>query len=876
MVTPHLPERPSIDGLEVKWSKQWEADGTYHFDRTKERSEVFSIDTPPPTVSGSLHTGHVFSYSQTDMIARFHRMRGKAVFYPIGWDDNGLATERRVQNYYGVRCDPSQPFEADFQPPTRPAEPAIPISRPNFVELCRQLTAEDERIFEDTHRRLGLSYDWRHQYTTIGEVARRTSQVAFLRMLGRDEAYRHEAPTMWDVDFRTAVAQAELEDREQQGAYYRISFARAGGDGPPVEIETTRPELIPACVALVAHPSDERYRPLFGTEVLTPLFSVRVPVLAHHLAEPDKGSGIAMICTFGDTTDVTWWRELSLPTRTVLQRDGRLGEAPFGEPGWESERPERARQLYSELQGKNVKQAQRRIVELLAESGDLIGQPRSVTHSVKFYERGDRPLEIVSSPQWYVRTMVMRDRLIELGRELAWHPEFMRARYESWVDGLTGDWNISRQRFFGVPFPVWYRLDEAAEIGHEELVLPSQDRLPIDPSTDVPDGYSEAQRGQPGGFVGDPDVMDTWATSSLTPQIAGGWLDDPDLFSRVFPADMRPQAHEIIRTWLFSTIVRSELEHHQLPWRHAAISGWILDPDRKKMAKSKGNVVVPTEPLERHGTDAVRYWAAAARLGVDTAYDEQQMKVGRRLAIKILNVSRFVLTRLAEADAGNGSEPDSTGTSGHVTEAIDAAMLASLAAVVSDATAAFERYDHARALELTESFFWTYCDDYVELVKARAYGEATGSEPATSARLALELSLSVLLRCFAPFLPYCTEETWSWWHSGSIHRAPWPLTTELTDVAGANARPELLGLVGEVLASIRRTKSEAHRSVRAPVRSCVVTGPPAAIELLQEAGSDLEQAGTIGELGFLADDGATEVTVTIQLGDDPSTESAST
>jgi len=573
---------------------------------------------------------------------------------------------------------------------------------------------------------------------------------------------------------------------------------------------------------------------------------------------------------------VTWWRELSLPTRTVLQRDGRLGEAPFGEPGWESERPERARQLYSELQGKNVKQAQRRIVELLAESGDLIGQPRSVTHSVKFYERGDRPLEIVSSPQWYVRTMVMRDRLIELGRELAWHPEFMRARYESWVDGLTGDWNISRQRFFGVPFPVWYRLDEAAEIGHEELVLPSQDRLPIDPSTDVPDGYSEAQRGQPGGFVGDPDVMDTWATSSLTPQIAGGWLDDPDLFSRVFPADMRPQAHEIIRTWLFSTIVRSELEHHQLPWRHAAISGWILDPDRKKMAKSKGNVVVPTEPLERHGTDAVRYWAAAARLGVDTAYDEQQMKVGRRLAIKILNVSRFVLTRLAEADAGNGSEPDSTGTSGHVTEAIDAAMLASLAAVVSDATAAFERYDHARALELTESFFWTYCDDYVELVKARAYGEATGSEPATSARLALELSLSVLLRCFAPFLPYCTEETWSWWHSGSIHRAPWPLTTELTDVAGANARPELLGLVGEVLASIRRTKSEAHRSVRAPVRSCVVTGPPAAIELLQEAGSDLEQAGTIGELGFLADDGATEVTVTIQLGDDPSTESAST
>ena len=865
MVTPRIPERPSIDGLEAKWSRQWDADGTYHFDRTKERSDVFSIDTPPPTVSGSLHTGHVFSYSQTDMMARFQRMSGKAVFYPIGWDDNGLATERRVQNYYGVRCDPSQPFDPGFEPPAKPPEPAIPISRPNFVELCRRLTAEDERIFEDTHRRLGLSYDWRHEYTTIGERARRTSQVAFLRMLERDEAYRHEAPTLWDVDFRTAVAQAELEDREQHGAYHRISFARADGDGPAVEIETTRPELIPACVALVAHPSDERYRPLFGTEVLTPLFSVRVPVLAHHLAEPDKGSGIAMICTFGDTTDVTWWRELSLPTRTVLQRDGRLGEAPFGEPGWESEQPERARKYYADLQGKNVKQAHRRIVELLAESGDLIGEPRPVTHFVKFYERGDRPLEIVSSPQWYVRTMAMRDRLIELGRELVWHPEFMRARYESWVEGLTGDWNISRQRFFGVPFPVWYRLDDAGEIRGDELLLPAHDRLPVDPSTDTPYGFTEAQRGQTGGFIGDPDVMDTWATSSLTPQIAGGWLDDPDLFSRVFPTDMRPQAHEIIRTWLFSTIVRSELEHHQLPWRHAAISGWILDPDRKKMAKSKGNVVVPTEPIERHGTDAVRYWAASARLGVDTAYDEQQMKVGRRLAIKILNVSRFVLTRLAEAS-------DAVGAAGGVTEPVDAAMLSSLASVVGEATEAFERFDHARALELTESFFWTYCDDYVELVKARAYGEGATDISAASARAALELSLGVLLRCFAPFLPYSTEETWSWWHTGSIHRASWPLASDLTGAVGPDARPELVQLVGEVLASIRRAKSEAHRSVRAPVRSCTVTGPPEAVGLLQLAASDLAQAGTIRELHFVVESGATGVIVTIELDDDPSAE----
>ncbi|HXY43045.1 MAG TPA: valine--tRNA ligase [Acidimicrobiales bacterium] len=857
MVTPRIPEKPSLDGLEAKWSKQWESDGTYHFDRTKERGEVYSIDTPPPTVSGSLHTGHVFSYSQTDMVARFWRMRGKAVFYPIGWDDNGLATERRVQNYYGVRCDPSQAFVPDYEPPETPPQAAVPISRPNFVELCRRLTESDEQIFEDIHRRLGLSYDWRHQYTTIGERARRISQIGFLRMLERDEAYRHEAPTLWDVDFRTAVAQAELEDREQQGAYYRVAFARADGDGPPIEIETTRPELIPACVALVAHPSDERYQALFGTDAVTPLFGVRVPIVAHHLAEPEKGSGIAMICTFGDTTDVTWWRELSLPTRTVVQRDGLLGEAPFGEPGWESTAAELARTNYAELQGKNPKQAQRRIVQMLAESGALVGEPRLVTHFVKFYERGERPLEIVSSPQWYVRTIGMRARLLERGRELIWHPEFMRARYESWVEGLTGDWNISRQRFFGVPFPVWYRLDDAGEVMPGELLLPGLDRLPIDPSTDVPEGFSEAERGEPRGFLGDPDVMDTWATSSLTPQIAGGWVDDPDLFARVFPTDLRPQAHDIIRTWLFATIVRSELEHDALPWRHAAISGWILDPDRKKMSKSKGNVVVPVEPLDRYGTDAVRYWAAAARLGVDTAYDEHQMTVGRRLAIKVLNVTKFVLGRLG---AETAETPEAA-----ITEPVDAAMLAYLAGVVTEATAAFARYDHARALEVTESFFWAYCDDYVELVKARAYGEGAEAAASESARTALATSLGVLLRAFAPFLPFCTEETWSWWHDRSVHLEPWPEAASLVALAGAEARAELFSAVSEVLGPIRRAKSEAHRGMRAPVASCLVSGRPDQIALLELARHDLMQAGTISELRFVPDAGLAAVAVDVEL-----------
>ncbi|MHB1986751.1 MAG: valine--tRNA ligase [Acidimicrobiales bacterium] len=834
MKAPQIPERPSLDGLEAKWSTAWEKAGTYRFDRSRPRDEVFAIDTPPPTVSGSLHVGHVFSYTQTDIIARYQRMTGKAVFYPIGWDDNGLATERRVQNYFGVRCDPSQPYDAGFVPPLPPPERAVSISRPNFVELCLRLTKEDERAFEDVHRRLGLSYDWSHHYTTIGEKARRTSQALFLRNLARGEAYQAEAPTLWDVDFRTAVAQAELEDRERPGAYHRLRFARADATGDAVEIETTRPELVAACVALVAHPNDGRYKPLFGTEVRTPLFSVRVPVLAHHLAEPDKGSGIAMVCTFGDLTDVTWWRELGLATRTIIERDGRLGEAPFGSPGWETDDNDRAVAYYSELQGQTAARARATIVKQLAASGDLVGEPKPITHPVKFYERGERPLEIVSSRQWYLATTSIRDRLIERGRELDWRPPFMRFRYENWVEGLNGDWGLSRQRYFGVPFPVWYRLDDEAELVEGALILPDEARLPIDPSTDVPEGFDKADRGRPGGFVGDPDVMDTWATSSVTPHIAGSYIDDPELFSHIFPMDLRPQAHDIIRTWLFDTIVRAELENGDLPWGHAAISGWILDPDRKKMSKSKGNVVVPTEPIDTYGTDAVRYWAASARLGVDSAYDEQQMKIGRRLAIKILNATRFVLSHAAADDASAAT----------TLEPVDASMLATLDEVIIEATASFEHFDYARALEQTEAFFWRFCDDYLELVKTRAYGDS--AEPRTrSARHALVTGLETQLKLFAPFLPYATEESWSWFHEGSVHLAPWPQQSPL---APDQAVPALLSLLGEALSAIRRAKSEAHVSMRTPVKRCLIKGPPPQLSLIEQAATDLREAGVIEQL----------------------------
>jgi valyl-tRNA synthetase len=548
----HVPEKPALEGLENKWIARWEADAVYRFDRSAPRASVYAIDTPPPTVSGSLHVGHVFSYTHTDVIARYQRMRGRAVFYPMGWDDNGLPTERRVQNYYGVRCDPSLPYDPSFTPPATPAKPPIVVSRPNFVELCERLTVEDEKAFEHLWRYLGLSVDWAMTYATISKSARRISQLAFLRLLARDEAYQLEAPTLWDVDFRTAVAQAELEDREMPGAYHRVRFARPDG-GAPIEIETTRPELIPACVALVAHPDDERYQPLFGKEVLTPLFGVPVPVRAHALADPEKGSGVAMICTFGDVTDVTWWRELSLPVRAILQANGALRPITWGNAGWESSDTSRAQQNYDQLAGLSAVKARAKIAELLRESGDLIGDPRPITHHVKFFEKGDRPLEILTSRQWFIRTIAHRAGLLARGEELHWVPSHMRARYENWVNGLNGDWCVSRQRFFGVPFPVWYRVGADGVVDHSARLMPAEADLPIDPSTDVPAGFRPDQRDVPGGFTGDPDVMDTWATSSLSPFIVCGWETDPALWAQTYPMHLRPQAHDIIRTWLFST-----------------------------------------------------------------------------------------------------------------------------------------------------------------------------------------------------------------------------------------------------------------------------------------------------------------------------------
>ncbi len=849
--TSTVPDKPTLDGIEERWAKAWAEQGTYDFDPDTTRDQVFSIDTPPLTASGAMHVGHAFSFTHTDLIARYQRMRGKNVFYPMGWDDNGLPTERRVQNFYGVRCDPSLPYDPDFTPPEAPGRDQIPISRPNFIELCHDLTLEDEKVYEAVWRRIGLSVDWSTTYRTIDDDCRAISQRGFLRNLARGEAYQAEAPTLWDVTFRTAVAQAELEDRERPGAYHRIAFRRSDS-GQPIYIETTRPELIPACVALVAHPGDERYAALIGTTVRTPIFGVEVPVMAHHLAEPDKGSGIAMICTFGDLNDVTWWRELSLPTRPIVGWDGRVVADP--PPGLDSTAGLAA---YAELAGATMFSARERVVDKLRESGDLDGEPKAITHPVKFYEKGDRPLEIVTTRQWYIRNgghdEDLRAALIARGKQIDFHPTFMRHRYENWVGGLNGDWLISRQRFFGVAFPLWYELDANGDPDYERMILADEASLPVDPSSDSPPGYTEDQRGKPGGFVGDPDVMDTWATSSLTPQIACGWERDEKLFDNTFPMDLRPQAHDIIRTWLFSSVVRSHFEHDRVPWDNAAISGFILDPDRKKMSKSKGNVTTPMDLLVEHGSDSVRYWAASGRLGIDTALEPGQMKVGRRLAIKLLNASKFALGHDIRSHAG----PEA------VTEPLDQSMLAALGDVVAQATSALDAYEHQRALEVTEAFFWTFCDDYLELVKARAYGDVTPDDPAAaSAHAALGVALSVLQRLFAPILPFVTEEVWSWWQEGSIHRASWP-TVEPLRAAGANAAPATLTVVGQVLSAVRKAKSEAKLSMRAEVASVTASGLPGQLALIEAGRQDLCNAGRIESLRLDESDGPLSVQVVL-------------
>jgi valyl-tRNA synthetase len=841
-----LPKHFDSKSAEQKWSQWWQDRGLYHYHCVPHSACVFSIDTPPPTVSGSLHIGHVFSFTHTDVIARFQRMRGKDVLYPMGWDDNGLPTERRVQNYFHVRCDPTLRYIPNLQLPSPdtidPNSLPLVISRANFIELCLRLTNEDEKAFKELWTRVGLSVDWRLEYSTIDRRSRAAAQRSFLDLWRKGHVYSLEAPVMWDVDFQTAVAQAEVEERQIRGAFHRIRFGIEDSN-ETFTIATTRPELLAACVGVTAHPDDARYRHLFGRRAITPLFRIPVPIFPSELVDPKKGSGILMVCTFGDTTDLRWWRERKLRLRQIIGRNGRLVPMDFVRGDWNSIDPETANSYYSKLAGKNVREARRIIVDLLRDVSSgaeaaLVGEPTPIEHPVKFYEKGDHPLEFISTRQWFVRLLDKKDQLIKFGDRIQWHPEFMRRRYRNWTENLAFDWAISRQRYFGVPFPLWYPIGQDGAIEYERPLMASEDTLPIDPSATTAPGFAEAQRHQAGGFTAEPDVFDTWFTSSLTPQIVARWGEDPENFCRLFPMDLRPQSHEIIRTWAFYTIVKACLHENEIPWRNVAISGWVIDPDRKKMSKSRGNVITPLHLLEEYGSDAVRYWSASAQLGSDTAFDVSVLKIGKRLVTKIFNAAKFVLAREC--------------ASGTITYFMDRVFLSRLCDLVWRATGAFENYEHNIALAETERFFWTaFADTFIEMTRARTQG-ALGVEAQVSAISALHLALNVLLRLFAPFLPYITEEVWSWEFSArtghtSIHTAPWPSEADFAGIAIRDTS-DIFDVANQAMFVINRGKSQAGVSTAREIQRAVLAASPTVLGWLDTVKDDVRFAVRAREL----------------------------
>jgi valyl-tRNA synthetase len=852
-----FPKNFEPGDIEARGQAAWADSRIYAWDPARGRDETFVVDTPPPTVSGSLHVGHLFSYSHQDFIVRYQRMRGKNIFFPIGWDDNGLPTERRVQNMYNVKCDAHLHYKPDYQRARGLKGAPEVIGRKNFIELCDVVTKEDEAAFRHLWTRLGLSYDWEQEYATIDTHCRRTSQASFLDLLAKQEAYQDNRPVMWDIDFQTAIAQAEVVDKEVPSAYHHLRFGIEGADEYLV-IATTRPELLAACVAVVVHPEDDRYRAYVGKNAVTPLFKAPVPILTDEKADPEKGTGVVMVCTFGDQTDVEWWRDFHLPMRQILGGDGRLRPITFGpkggDTGWDSLDPDAANAVYAQLQGLNTKKAQAAIVEIAEAAEGVIDSPKKeIVHAVKYFEKGDRPLELIPARQWYVKIIDKKEALLGQGRKIQWHPEFMAKRYEHWVEGLNSDWCLSRQRFFGVPIPVWYKVDDQGLKCFDRMIVPQEDTLPIDPLDDVPPGYTEEQRDQPGGFTGDPDVLDTWATSSLTPQIASRWIEDKVRHAKLFPMDIRPQSHEIIRTWAFYTIVKAYLHENEIPWRNVVISGWILDPDRKKMSKSQGNVITPEPLIDQYGADSVRYWAARARLGVDTAYDEQVFKVGRKLCTKLFNASKFAIGRFADIDAAL------LGPEKIVTE-VDRAVVAELRPLLERATQAFDSFDYAQALGMVEDFFWrVFCDNYLEIAKPRTYDEALTAER-LSACATLRLLHRCLVRLLAPFVPYITEEVWQWAYAGdsdmkpSVHTSPWPSLAELATIPEPNAAG-LWATTVEVVDLLRKAKADASKSLAAPLASADIIVKAGNVPALESALDDIKRMLRVGSINVAAGDG---------------------
>lgn len=786
--------------VEPKWQSKWQESTLYHWNIEEPKDSSFVIDTPPPTVSGLLHMGHVFSYTQTDFIARFKRMRGLNVFYPIGFDDNGLATERLVEKIKDIK--------------------AGQMHREDFRKLCEEVVAEAEEEFRGLFREIALSVDWRQEYRTVSSKVCKISQMSFIDLFNKELAERRLAPTFFDIVDRTAIAQAEIEDKEKQGVMNDIVFKTE--NGKDIVIATTRPELIGACVAVFYNPEDDRYKHLNGQNAITPIFGASVPIMADDEVDTEKGTGLVMCCTFGDIQDITWWRKHNLPIKQVIDMTGRMVNIGG----------------YS---GMTIKEARSKVIEELKTLG-LLTKETPITQFVKCAERSGAPLEIIPTSQWYVKIMDKKEALLEKGRQCQWNPDYMRVRFENWVNGLNQDWCISRQRYFGIPFPVWYS-KRAGEEG--KVLIASLDQLPCDPTLALPKGYSA------GEVVAETDVMDTWATSGLSPQINSQGINeefvvDAKRHSKLYPADLRPQAHEIIRTWAFYTIAKSLLHANTTPWKSLMISGWCLADDKTKMSKSKGNVVTPKALIVEKGSDSVRYWASNSKLGVDIAYSNDVFKNGNRLIMKLWNASKFVSIHVKNLK-GTPSTAKADIASGVISQDADIWILSRLYQVVEQATELFEKFDYADARGVTEEFFWKdLCDNYLELVKVRLYDETAANEAARqSAIYCLHHVLKTIYHLFAPFMPYVTEELNEIMFGGnSVHtRGSWP---KLEDYDLREAQLEMGAHMTSILELVRKYKSINNLSLRTELVQVTYSGS----ELSGSMSRDLRNAANASELVY--------------------------
>lgn len=809
-----LAKRYNPSEVEPRLMEQWQSLGVYHFDPDDNVREVYSVDTPPATVSGKLHLGHVYSYSHPDFVIRFQRMNGKNVYYPMGFDDNGLPTERLVEKRLGIR--------------------AREMGRKAFIEMCLQTSTEAEKEYEALWQRLGLSIDWRYTYRTIDEDSRRISQLSFLELYEQGLIYRGEAPTIWCPECRTAIAQADLEDLDRQTEFVTLDFKLVSGEGS-LKIATTRPELLPACAAVFVHPEDRRYKGLAGQRVIVPLFGMEVPVIEDPGADPEKGTGAVMCCTFGDTADVAWWRKHNLPNTQAIARDGKMTQAA------------------GQFSGLRLMEARKQIKQSLEEAGLLLGR-EPAAQSVRVHERCDTPVEYIVTRQWFVGLLDHKQELLEAGEKVSWHPDSMKARYRAWVENLGWDWCISRQRFYGVPVPAW----TCKQCG--EVVLPKREELPVDPLEQQPTSPCKC-----GGteFIPDEDILDTWATSSMTPQIAGKWLADPDLYKKVYPFSLRPQAHEIIRTWAFYTIAKSLYHFDELPWTDTLISGWgIAGEGMGKISKSRGGgPMPPAAMIERYSADAVRYWAASTSPGKDSVISEEKIQAGARLVTKLWNVARFAERFITSDKRQAKSEKEHTGSVQTVRfSPADRWILSRLQTVIANATRALEGYDYAAAKNEIEMFFWgEVTDNYLEMCKQRLYsGEGEGYE---AARSSLHALLSSLLKLLAPFLPFVTEEIYLSLFAIeegklSIHFVDWPKAEERQIDPQAEAGGEVLVAIAT---AVRRYKSEHNLSLGAELdRLQLAVGEPEMERFIREAASDLESITRASSIEITSGEGPGE------------------